>query len=111
MVLSVFIYFIELRKLHGWLGRFFNAFGKNPLFIFALSALVPKSAALIRIPDGVDKNGALSYVSPLTWFYKHVCAHVPGPPENGSLLYAVCFVTLLWLIAYWMDKKKVYVRV
>jgi predicted acyltransferase len=111
MVLSVFIYFIELRKLHGWLGRFFNAFGKNPLFIFALSALVPKSAALIRIPDGVDKNGALSYVSPLTWFYKHVCAHVPGPPENGSLLYALCFVTLLWLIANWMDKKKIYVRV
>jgi predicted acyltransferase len=59
----------------------------------------------------MNDSGQRSYVSPLQWFYQHICAKVPDPPENGSLLYAICIVLLLWTVASWMDKKKIYIKV
>jgi predicted acyltransferase len=111
IVLATLIYFIEVRQKRGAWSRFFDVFGKNPLFIYALSGLVPKSLALIRIPNGVSASGKESYLSPYGWFYEKVCAKIPGAPENGSLFFAVCIVLFFWSIAYWMDKKKVYLKV
>jgi predicted acyltransferase len=34
-----------------------------------------------------------------------------GAPENGSLAYAICVITFMWFICWWMDKKKIYVKV
>ena len=31
--------------------------------------------------------------------------------NNGSLFYALCMITFYWLIVWWMDKKKIYVKV
>ena len=111
IVLATLIYFIELRNKRGGWTRFFDVFGKNPLFIYALSGLIPKALALIRIPNGVRDDGQPAYISPWGWFYEKICAKVPGPPENGSLVFAICIVLLLWAIAYWMDKRKIYIRV
>ncbi len=33
------------------------------------------------------------------------------PGAFGSLAFAVSYMLLCWLIGYWMDKKKIYVRV
>lgn len=111
LVLSTLVFFIEVRKASGWWSRFFDVFGKNPLFIYALSGLIPELLFLIRIPQGVNPDGQTQYTNPWSWFYQNVTAKIPGPPENGSLLFALSFVFLLWAIGYWMDKKKVYVRV
>jgi predicted acyltransferase len=109
--LNMLIYAIEIKNNRGWWTRFFDVFGKNALFIYALSIFIPKTLRLIRFPDGMDATGATKYSNPWTWFYDHICAKVPGPPENGSLLFAISIVLLLWAIAYWMDKKKVYIKV
>src|SRR5687768_499280 len=111
IVLATLIYFIELKNSRGGWTRFFEVFGKNPLFIFALSGLIPKALAPVRITNGFNKDGKPAFISPWGWFYENVCAKIPGPPEIGSLLFAVCFVLLLWAIAYWMDKRKIYIRV
>lgn len=112
VILGVMIYVIELKGRHGWLDKFFNVFGKNPLFIFILSAFIPRFTGLIRIPEGVDASGNMDYSTPLQWFYLHVCKPVfPNNLENGSLLYALVWITVMWLIVYWMDKRKIYVKV
>jgi predicted acyltransferase len=111
LVLSTLIFFIEVRNAKGAWSSFFNVFGKNPLFIYALSGLIPELLWLIHIPNGVNEAGVTKYTSPWAWFYENVAAKIPGPPENGSLFFAICFVTLLWAIGYWMDKRKIYVRV
>jgi len=77
-------------------------FGKNALFVFALSAFLPKGLALIKLGDGIN---------PWNWLYKKVLIHIPGAPENGSLAYAICVITFMWFICWWMDKKKIYVKV
>jgi len=102
ITIATMIYMIELKNTKGWLARFFDVFGKNPLFVFALSAFLPKGFALIRLEEGVN---------PWNWLYKKVLIHTPGVPENGSLLYALCVITFMWAICWWMDKKKIYVKV
>jgi predicted acyltransferase len=111
LILATLIYAIEVRGMKGWWSRFFDVFGKNPLFIFFLSGFLPRLQALIRIPAGTNADGNPKYLSPFGWFYENVCAKVPGAPENGSLLYAICMIIFYWLIVYWMDKKKIYIKV
>lgn len=112
VIIAVMIYLIELKGKRGWLDKFFNVFGKNPLFIFILSAFIPRFTGLIRIPQGMDASGNMNYTTPLGWFYSHVCKPIfPDNLKNGSLLYAIIWICMMWLIVYWMDKKKIYVRV
>lgn len=111
MAIATMIWYIEIQGVKNWLTRFFDVFGKNPLFIFVMSGLVPKSLALIRIPNGVDDTGVPLFTTPLSWFYSNVCAQVPGPPEVGSLVYSLCFLIVMWLVCYWLDKKRIYIKV
>ena len=111
ITLATMIYMIEIKQLKGWLTRFFDVFGKNPLFVFALSAFLPKGLRLIRIPDHLNDKGDMVYISPWNWLYERVLIHIPGEPEIGSLAYALCVITFMWAICYWLDKKKIYIKV
>lgn len=113
VILAVMVYLIELKNKRGWLTKFFDVFGKNPLFIFVLSGFLPRALALIRIPsEMMDATGQPVYLSPFAWFYEHVCKPLfPSNLNNGSLLYALCIITFLWMIVWWMDKKKIYIKV
>src|SRR5690606_39474353 len=83
---------------------------KNPLFIFVLSGLLPRFLGLFRISDGVSSDGVPQYLTALSWFYKYVCAKIPGPAEVGSFVYSLCFLALMWGICYFLDKKKIYIK-
>nr|WP_214460594.1 DUF5009 domain-containing protein [Flavihumibacter fluvii] len=111
IILATMIQLIEFRGWKGAWSRFFDVFGKNPLFIFVLSALVPKSLALIRIPNGVNEQGQPKWLGPLGWFYENICKPISSKPENSSLLYAIIFILCFWAAAWWMDKKGWYVKV
>lgn len=102
ITIATMIYMIEIKNIRGGLARFFDVFGKNALFVFALSAFLPRGLALIKLGDGVN---------PWNWMYKKVLIHTPGAPENGSLLNAIFIITIMWAICYWMDKKKIYIKV
>lgn len=102
LTIATMIYLIEFRNVKGFISRFFDVFGKNALFVFALSAFLPKTFALIRMGEGVN---------PWNWLYERVLIHIPGDPRVGSLLYALAVITLMWLICYWLDKKKIYIKV
>jgi predicted acyltransferase len=111
VVLTTLIYAIEVRQARGWWTRFFDVFGKNALFIFALSSFLPKSLSLIRWADHVDAKGKTVYLDPWHWWYAKVCANIPGAPQNGSLAFALSVIILFWAICYWLDKKKIYIKV
>lgn len=102
-IIAAMIYIIEIKEVKNALTRFFDVFGKNALFVFALSAFLPKGLNLIRFADGS---------TPWNWLYKHVWSKVlPQTPEVGSLLYALTVITFMWLICWWLDKKKIYIKV
>lgn len=110
IVLATLIYAVEIKQMRGWWTKFFNVFGKNALFIFAFSSFLPKTLWMIRWPSGVNEKGITTYSDPWHWFAK-LCSKLPGRPENGSLLFSICVILLFWAICYWMDKKKIYVKV
>jgi predicted acyltransferase len=111
ITIATMIYLIEFKNVKGWLSKFFDVFGKNALFVFALSAFLPKGLALIRIPDHLNEKGKMIYTNPWNWLYQKVLVNIPGDPRLGSLLYAMCVIILMWAICYWMDKKKIYIKV
>ncbi len=111
LTIGVMIWYLEGLSLKNGFTRFFDVFGKNPLFIFVLSGLLPRLLALFRWQIGENAEGAPQYTTPLRWFYTEICAKIPGPPEYGSFFYALCFLTLCWAIAYFLDKNRIYIKV
>ncbi|HEU0109755.1 MAG TPA: DUF5009 domain-containing protein [Flavisolibacter sp.] len=110
-ILATMIYAIEVKGIRNWLTRFFDVFGKNALFVFALSAFLPKGLRLIRIPNGINKEGNPVYTNPWNWLYDKVYKFIPGAPELGSLAFALTVIFFMWAICYWMDKKRIYIKV
>ena len=111
MVIGVFIYLLEFRNAKGAWSKFFDVFGKNPLFIFFLSGFLPRVVGLIRIPTTVGEDGKMHYTSAFSWFYEHVCKNISPDLRAGSLLYAICMITMYWFFAWLLDRKKIYIKV
>ncbi len=105
-LLAIIIYITEIRQWRAW-GRIFAVFGKNPLFVFVLSGVLARLYNLVRIPDTEMGTPVVKGLG--KWSYDHFFAPVFGN-LNGSLLYAVTHVLLFFVIAWWMDRKKVYIR-
>ncbi len=111
LLIGTMIYAIEIRGLRGGWTRFFDVFGKNALFVFALSAFLPKGLRLIRIPNGVNEKGEALFTNPWNFLYDKVYKGIPGDQRIGYLLFALTVILFMWAICYWMDKKKIYVKV
>jgi hypothetical protein len=67
--------------------------------------------ALLRWVDHVDDKGEKVYTSALPWFYEHVCKNIATDLRIGSLLYALCMIAFMGMLAYVLDKKKIYIKV
>jgi predicted acyltransferase len=99
MVLSVILFFVEIKGQRKWTNAFV-LFGKNPLLIFALSGMIVRVYGLIRIGDTNAYGGLYKYVfQPLAGNYA------------GSLLFAIAHVFLFLFIAWFLDRKKIYLKV
>lgn len=111
LVLSTLIYLIEFKENKGAWGRFFDVFGKNPLFIFVLSGFLPRVLGMFRWVDHVSPEGQNVYTSAFPWFYQHICKDISTDLRVGSLVYALCMILMYWSIVYMLDKKKIYIKV
>ena len=111
MVIGTLIYLIEFKTVKGAWSRFFDVFGKNPLFIFVLSGFLPRVSAMFRWVDHVSAEGKKVYTSAFPWFYENICKNIATDLRTGSLFYALCMIAFYWIIVYYLDKKKVYIKV
>ena len=111
MALGILIYLIEFKGAKGAWSKFFDVFGKNPLFIFVLSGFLPRVLAVLRWVDHVTPEGKKVYTSFFPWFYEHVCKNIAEDLRVGSLVYALCMIAMYWAIVYLLDKKKMYIKV
>jgi predicted acyltransferase len=117
LLLAALVHLLEARTASARPARwpaFFEVFGKNPLFVFVLSGLVPRVLALLRWPQGTLAGGATAWTSPLPWAYEHVFAPAgawSGDPRLGSLLFAVANLALYWALARALDRRRLYIRI
>lgn len=111
MTIGILIYLIEFKEARGGWSKFFEVFGKNPLFIFVLSGFLPRVLAMMRWVDHVEPDGKKIYTSALPWFYEHICKPLSSNLKLGSFIYALCILAVMWAIVWWMDRKSIYVKV
>lgn len=104
-LLAFLVLTLDRKKMGIRFFKIFESFGKNPLFIFVLSGLIPKFLSLFRISYNEK------FLTPLQFLYETVFSRIPGPPENGSLVYAIAMVSFYALLATWLDNKKLYIKV
>jgi predicted acyltransferase len=109
MVLGVLIYWIELKNVRSFWTRFFEVFGKNPLFIYVLSGVWVKTYGIIRIADGI-KDGKQTFINAYGWIYQSIFQPLLGN-FPGSLAFAIFHVLLFWFIGRILDRRKIYIRV
>ena len=98
-ILAALIWAIDIRK-PGMNFKFFEIFGKNPLVLYLVSEYLLITLLFIR-PDGETSLFSNIYQSLFTWL----------PEYWSSLIFAVSFMLVCWLVGWWMDKKKIYIRV
>jgi predicted acyltransferase len=97
--LSVLVYVLDIAGKKGW-TYFFEVFGRNTLFIYLLSEVFV--IALYVIPVG---EHSLS-----RWIYHNLFQSWAGN-LNGSPLFAIWIMLMCWIVGYFMDKRKIYVKV
>jgi len=100
IILGILIYIIEIRSWNKW-TYFFQVFGRNPLSIYLLSELLVTVFYMIRTAPRVSLFQAIN-----NEVYQKV---LPG--AFGSLFFALSYMMLCWLVGYWKDKRKIYIRV
>jgi predicted acyltransferase len=101
-VLALIYLIADVLKFQKW-GVFFMVFGTNALFTYFLAGIWTRLLLFIQIPSGSNK------ISLYTWFYEKVCAPVAGN-MNGSLIFAVIQMLLIWGVALILYRKKILIR-
>ena len=99
MLLGAIMYIVDIQKKIRWTG-FFEVFGKNPLFIYLLSELLVTVLYMIPVQPGI---------SLYAWIYQNIFSRAGD--YWGSLLFSISYMLLCWSVGYWLDKRKIYVRV
>lgn len=101
-VLGVIYLIADVLKFQVW-GTFFLIFGTNALFSYFLAGIWTRLMLFIKISAGDSK------ISLYTWFYEKVCVPVAGN-MNGSLIFAIIQVLLVWIVALILYRKKIMIR-
>ncbi|SHM78536.1 Predicted acyltransferase [Duganella sacchari] len=78
---------------------FFEVFGKNTLFIYVLADVAVIVLARLHV------GGDMLY----RWLYQTLFLSWSSP-YNASLLFAVAYMLACWLVAYVMDRRKIYIK-
>jgi predicted acyltransferase len=99
LVLPILVFIIDIAKKTKW-TYFFEVFGKNTLFIYLFSEIFVIFLNTINIGDQ----------SAYGWIASHIFAATLGD-YNGSLGFALWIVLTCWAVGYFMDKRKIYVKV
>lgn len=102
LLLTFFVWLIDLKGVKRW-AQPLIVFGLNPLFIYALSGIIIRVMWMIKWTSA-DGEQALQP------FIYHGLASVFGD-TGGSLAFAILYVMLHWLIAWWMYQRKIFIKV
>jgi predicted acyltransferase len=98
IILGIIIYLMEMYSKR-YEFKVFNTFGINPLFIYLLSGLLAKGLILFKV-DGQSMYGIL-YRNGFAWI----------GDKFGSLAFALFITSICYLVARWLEQKKIYIKI
>ncbi len=102
LLFSLLIWIIDVNNKKKW-SVFFESFGVNPLFIYVVADIL--SILLSNVVFMYQGN----WISIKNFVYFEWLSSVFGN-YLGSLIFALCFVFINWIIAHILYKKKIYIK-
>ncbi|MGL5772712.1 MAG: acyltransferase family protein, partial [Bacteroidales bacterium] len=101
--LGLLIWIIDINGKKNW-SSFFEAFGVNPLFMYVLGAFLSilLGSICFETSEGI--------VSLHGYIYQSILSLVMNP-YLASLLFAIAFIMVNWVIGYILYKKKIYIKI
>lgn len=103
LLLGLLIWIIDIKHKKSW-SVFFESFGVNPMFIFVLGAF------LTILMSNIKFTYLGELVSVKGFIYSNWIVPVFGE-YPGSLVFALCFVTINWIVGHILYKKKIYIKI
>jgi predicted acyltransferase len=100
LLLGFMVFAIEIKKIKSG-TNFFLIFGRNSLAIYLLSELLLTVFQTIWVKPQLSFYDWINQV-----FYQRIF-----PGAFGTLVFALCYMMLCWLVAYVLDKKKIYIKI
>ena len=101
--LALLIWIIDIKGYKKW-SVFFESFGVNPLFIYVLAGV------LSIVIDNITFMYNGETISLHGFIYNQILQPAFGD-YLSSLLYALLFVTVTWLVGNILYKKKIYIKI
>jgi len=99
VILALLYVIIDIWNLRGWTG-FFNTFGTNALFTYALAGIWTKTMLAVKIGDG----------NLYKWIFTHICSPLFEEQKLASLLFAIMQVMIIWAFGYILYRKKIIIK-
>ena len=99
-ILAILYWLIDVKAYKKNLS-FLLAYGMNAITAYALSSILAKTLIYSKTSSGD---------SFWSWTYDHLFLSWLGP-YNASLLFAICFVIVVWLPIYWLYKQRIIIKV
>ena len=102
LLLGLLVWIIDIKHKKNW-SVFFESFGVNPMFIFVMAGIL----SVLMSNIGFTYNN--DWMSTKSFIYNQWLSPVFGE-YLGSLVFALCFVTINWFIGHILYKKKIYIK-
>ncbi len=102
--LAMFYWLIDVKGYTKWATPFI-IYGMNAITVFVLSGVVGRLLGLIKIAqEGGDPVSLQQYI------FRNIFLSIASP-INASLMYAVSFIAVMFLVVWFMWKKKWFLKV
>lgn len=102
--LAMFYWLIDVKGYKKWATPFV-IYGMNAITVFVLSGLVARTMHLIQWTTADGRTTDLKSA-----IYDNVFTPLASP-MNASLLFAIAFITMMYLVVWFMYKKKWFLKV
>ena len=102
IVFAVVYFIVDVIRYEKW-AHSFKYLGMNAIAIFTLSVFITKSFYLLHIP------GTKTTIH--GWIYHSLYADWMGNTELTSMLYALSVVIFYIFVAWWLYRKKIFIKV
>lgn len=104
IILGILLWIIDIRGFKKW-SHPILVFGLNPLFIYVMSCIWADSLDLIKIRVHFDKLKSLK-----EWIFTHIFSAFAGN-MIGSLLFAIHLGILFWFVAWFLERKQIFIKI
>lgn len=110
LILSILFYLIEFKNCSCLLFKSFEAIGKNALFMYMISTIVPKILFIIHLSNHAKMSGKSNF-NLWEWIYANYFSNLFIDQRINSMTLGLTFLLFCCCIAVYLNSKKILIKI